>query len=57
MCNQAKKNGIKALYDSFEIDRDNTLKVFESIGFKKVKELNWKKFGKNVQRIEVKIDL
>lgn len=57
LCSQAKKNGIKTLYDSFEIGRDNTLKVFESVGFKKVQETNWIKFGKTVRGIEVKIDL
>ena len=45
LCSQAKKNEIKTLYDSFEIDRDNT--VFESVGFKKAQETNWIKFGKN----------
>ncbi len=57
MYSQAKKDGIKSLYDSFEIDRDNTLKVFESVGFKIIKETNGKKFGKDVKLVKVKIDL
>lgn len=32
LCDEAKKNDVKSLYDNFEIDRDNTLKVFESVG-------------------------
>ena len=51
------KNGIKELYDSFEVNRGNTLKIFESVGFKIVNELTWKKFGKEVTGVEVKIEL
>lgn len=57
LCNKAKENGINALYDSFESDRDNTLKVFESVGFKVIKETTWKKFNKEVAGVVVKIDL
>lgn len=57
LCNTAKNNGIKELYDSFEIDRGNTLKLFESVGFKVVKEKSWKKFNKFVNGVEVKIEL
>lgn len=57
LCNKAKENGIKELYDNFEIDRGNTLKLFESVGFKVVKETSWKKFNKFVNGVEVKIEL
>ena len=57
LCEEAKNNGIKALYDIFEIDRDNTLKVFEKVGFKIVSNQTWKKFNKDVNGVLVKIDL
>ena len=57
LCEEARKNGIKELYDSFEVNRGNTLKIFESVGFKIVNELTWKKFGKEVTGVEVKIEL
>ena len=44
LCDEAKKNGVKEMYDNFEIDRGNTLKVFESVGFKVAEEQIWKKF-------------
>ena len=56
LCEKAKNNGIKELYDSFEKNRYHT-EVFEDIGFKVVKETTWKKFGKNVEGVIVKIDL
>ena len=57
LCNEAKKNGVKEMYDNFEIDRGNTLKVFESVGFKVAEEQTWKKFGKDVKGVLVKIEL
>ncbi len=57
LCEEAKNNGIKTLYDNFEIDRDNTLKVFEKVGFKIVANQTWKKFDKDVNGVLVKIDL
>lgn len=57
LCDEAKKNAIKSLYDNFEIDRDNTLRVFESVGFKVVEYQSWKKFDKEVKGVLVKIDL
>lgn len=57
LCDTAKSNGIKELYDNFEVDRGNTLKIFESVGFKVVKETTWNKFGKSVNGVEVKIEL
>lgn len=57
LCNYAKEQGIKSLYDNFEIDRENTLKVFESIGFKIIEKTTWKKFNKEVEGVIVKIEL
>ena len=57
LCESAKNNGIKSLYDSFELDRDNTLKAFEKVGFKVVSNQVWKKFNKDVNGVLVKIEL
>lgn len=57
LCNVARKHGVKELYDSFEIDRDNTLNVFKSVGFEVVEEQSWKKFSKEVKGVLVKISL
>ena len=48
LCNEAFKSNIDKLYDTFEKERKNTLRLFESVGFKIVKELTWKKFNKDV---------
>ena len=53
LCEKAFKNGINELYDNFEKDRENTLKVFESIGFKIIEETKWKKFGEYVDGVVV----
>lgn len=57
LCEEARKNNIKELYDSFEIDRINTLKIFESVGFEVVEERTWKKFNKDVKGVLVRIIL
>ena len=57
LCNTARSNGIKELYDNFEIDRQNTLNVFKSVGFEIVEEQSWKKFNKVVKGVLVKIVL
>jgi RimJ/RimL family protein N-acetyltransferase len=57
LCNVAKKNGVKELYDNFEIDRGNTLDLFKSVGFEVVKEQSWKKFGKNAKGVLVRKEL
>ena len=57
LCIEAKKNGIKELYDNFEIDRGKTLDIFKDVGFEVVEEQTWKKFGKDVKGVLVKIDL
>lgn len=57
LCNEARKNGIKELYDNFEIDRGNTLDIFKEVGFEIVEKQTWKKFDKDVNGVLVKIDL
>lgn len=57
LCNYAKEQVIKSLYDNFEIDRENALKVFESVGFKVIEKTTWKKFNKEVEGVIVKINL
>lgn len=56
LCCHAKENGINALYDNFEKDR-NGAKVFFDLGFEIVEETTWKKFGKDVVGIIIKKDL
>lgn len=57
LCDEARNNGIKELYDSFEVDRCNTLDVFKKVGFEIVKTQTWKKFDKIVKGVLVKIVL
>ena len=57
LCDVARDNGIKELYDNFEIDRGNTLNIFKSVGFEVVEEQTWKKFGKDVNGVLVRIKL
>ena len=57
LLNEAKNNGVKELYDNFEIDREYTFKLFNDVGFKVIEEKTWKKFNKNVNGVVVKIDL
>ncbi len=57
LCDEARNNGIKELYDSFEIYRGNTLDIFKQVGFEIAQEQTWKKFGKNVNAVLVKIEL
>ena len=53
---KAYSEGIDYLYDTFEKDRTTTVKVFESGGFEIYKETTWKKFGKDVEGLIVRID-
>ncbi len=53
---KAYSEGIDYLYDTFEKDRTTTVKVFESVGFEIYKETTWKKFGKDVEGLIVRID-
>ena len=57
LCEQARKDGVKELYDNFEIDRGNTLKIFEDVGFTIEKNEKWKKFNKDVDGVLIKIKL
>ena len=57
LCNTARKNGIKELYDNFEINRGYTLEIFKSVGFEIVEEQTWKKFNKHVKGVLIKIKL
>lgn len=52
---EANKNGIEYLYDTFEKDRENTLKAFLDIGFEVYKETTWKKFDDIVDGVIVRI--
>ena len=54
LCDVALTNGVKELYDSFEIDRGNVLELFKSVGFVEVERLSWKKFDKDVLGVIVK---
>ena len=53
---EAYNNGIEYLYDSFEKDRENTLKLFLDVGFEIYREETWKKFNKNVDGVIVRIN-
>jgi len=57
LCEEAKKSGIKELYDTFEIDRGNTLDIFKAVGFEVAEYKTWKKFNKDVDGVDVKINL
>ena len=51
---EAKKNGIKELYDDFEKDRANTLALFKACGFEIFQNKTWKKFNQDVEGVIVK---
>lgn len=55
LCMVAKQNGIKELYDTFETDRINVIKIFQNFGFKLVSKGFVKKFDKIVETITMKI--
>lgn len=52
---EANKNGVDYLYDTFEKDRENTLKIFLDVGFEVYKESTWKKFNNIVDGVIVRI--
>lgn len=56
LCKKANSEGIDYLYDTFEKDRTTTVKVFQSVGFEVFKETTWKKFGKDVDGLIVRVD-
>ena len=53
---EANKNGIKYLYDTFEKERKHTLELFLNLGFEVVEETKWKKFGKFVDGVIVRVN-
>ncbi|MDD3340847.1 MAG: GNAT family protein [Bacilli bacterium] len=55
LCSAAFQNGVHTLYDNFEKDRGNTLQLFQSIGFKVEKEMQWKKFDQMVDGVIVSL--
>ena len=57
LCEEAKKNKISELYDSFEMTRKNTLEVFLSAGFSIVSYQKWLKNTAMVDGVVVKITL
>lgn len=57
LCEEAKKNKISELYDSFEMTRKNTLEVFLSAGFSIVSYQKWLKSTAMVDGVLVKITL
>lgn len=54
LCDVAKTNGVKELYDCFEINRGNTISIFQSVGFEIAEIQTWKKFDKNVEGVLIK---
>jgi hypothetical protein len=44
-----KKNGITEIYDTFESDRINVIKIFENVGFKLISKGVIKKFDKDLE--------
>ena len=52
---EANKNGVKYLYDTFEKDRGNALKIFLDVGFEVYKEGILKKFNKNENIVILRI--
>lgn len=57
LIDEAKSHGIHALYYNFEVDRGNTLKLFESLGFKVAEVCIWKKFNEDVKGVMIKKEL
>jgi RimJ/RimL family protein N-acetyltransferase len=57
LCDVARNNGIKELYDNFEIDRGSTLDIFKKVGFNVIEKQSWKKFRKDVEGVIVRIEL
>jgi RimJ/RimL family protein N-acetyltransferase len=43
---EARKNGIKELYDDFESSRVSAMKTFKNCGFKEVKKINITRFNR-----------
>ena len=54
LCDEARSHGVEELYDTFEIDRGNTLELFKSVGFEIFEKKTWKKFGQDVNGVVVR---
>ena len=54
LCEEAKKNGVKELYDNFELDRKSAFKVCIEEGFEVVEKQTWKKFGRDTEGVIIK---
>lgn len=57
LCDEARKNGVKELYDNFEESRTSAIKSFEKVGFEIVEKTTWKKFNEDVNGVVVRIVL
>lgn len=57
LCDEARKNGVKELYDNFEVSRTSAIKSFEKVGFEIIEETTWKKFNEEVNGVIVRIIL
>ena len=57
LCDEARKNGVKELYDNFEEPRTSAIKSFEKVGFEIVEKTTWKKFNEDVSGVVVRIVL
>ena len=54
LCYEAKKRGVDSLYDTFEKEREDALRVFLDLGFEVVEETTWKKFHQEVDGVVVR---
>ncbi|MBR4830172.1 MAG: GNAT family N-acetyltransferase [Bacilli bacterium] len=57
LCETAKNNGIKELYDDFETDRYSAINLFKSVGFKEDSTYTMKRFNKDTKILVVKKEL
>ena len=57
MFRHAQKQGIKELFDTFETERPGTLRLFEQAGFQVVSHSVWRKSGRSVQGVTVRVRL
>lgn len=56
LCEEAKKNGVKSLYDNFEKNREGN-KIFSDVGFKIVDKYICEKFNNDIEMIVVRKEL
>ncbi|MBR2603541.1 MAG: GNAT family N-acetyltransferase [Bacilli bacterium] len=57
LCETAKNNGIKELYDDFETDRYSATNLFKSVGFKEDSKYIFKRFDIDTEILVVKKEL